>query len=235
MEIDKIYRKFDRNAKNYDNFAMLHIKIAEYLCNLVNQNTNSHCKICDLGCGTGILTEKILKTFSNANIDCVDISKVSLEILQCKNYKNVNIISNNIINVDINKYDILFSSMSLQWLPDLSEFLTKISKKQSFYFAIPIENSLSELRNSLINLGLNNSIMNFPESSDILQIFQNYNIKYEISTFFIEMELRNCIEYVRKIGASYSDIRSKISIVKKLLENNINSAISYQVLFIYRE
>ncbi len=74
------------------------------------------CKILDLGCGTGLELEEILKKCPNAEVVCVDISEEMLNKLEEKFSKyDVTTIKKNFLDMDfgIQEYDYIISVMAL--------------------------------------------------------------------------------------------------------------------------
>lgn len=121
---ENIKNKFNENSQSYDSqrkklipcfndFYNISVSVAE--CDLDTP------KILDLGAGTGILSEYILKKFPKANITLIDISEKMLEVskLRLKDYSNIKYISADYLTYDFNeKYDIIISSLSIHHLYD---------------------------------------------------------------------------------------------------------------------
>ncbi len=74
------------------------------------------CKILDLGCGTGLELEEILKKSPNSEIVCVDVSKQMLNRLieKYKNY-NITIVNEDFFELNLEKeqFDFVISVMAL--------------------------------------------------------------------------------------------------------------------------
>lgn len=123
-----IQDKFNDISKNYDSqrrklipcfddFYSISTAIAE-------TNLNSP-KILDLGAGTGIFSEFILKRYPNASLTLVDISEKMLEIskMRFKNKDNIKYIFDDYLSYNFSeKYDIIISSLSIHHLTDNEKF-----------------------------------------------------------------------------------------------------------------
>lgn len=72
MAADSVARSFSRAAACYRQTAMLHRAIAAKLAEFLPSPLVEH--VFEAGCGTGFLTEHLVRCFPNAEIDAVDIS-----------------------------------------------------------------------------------------------------------------------------------------------------------------
>ena len=121
MESDKIElmdQYFDSRVDVYDEIhQQTGISWGIQIRDIVSKYISSQkCKILDLGCGTGLELEEILKKSPDSEIVCIDLSKEMLKKLEIK-YKNYNVktINENFFNVDFgnNEYDYVISVMAL--------------------------------------------------------------------------------------------------------------------------
>ena len=121
MESDKIElmdKYFDSRVDVYDEIhQQTGISWGKQIRDIVSQYISPQkCKILDLGCGTGLELEEILKKSPESEIVCVDLSKEMLKKLEIK-YKNYNIktINQNFFDVDLglDEYDYVISVMAL--------------------------------------------------------------------------------------------------------------------------
>jgi len=231
--------KFNKNAQYYDKFSVLQDEIIQYFIKFIQQQKKcSFNYACELGCGTGNLTVLLANLFQNLNITGIDIAEKSINIARdkLKNYLNISLYNNNILDFQYLDYDCIFSSMCLHWLfDDLPKFLQNFNNKNLF-FAIPIENSLFDVKNKIIQLDCINTIVNFPHKNDILDTLSiKYTIKYEIKTF---TKITNCnyaLKILKHTGIKITNNFNNIANIKKLLASNIEVDFTYEVLFIYCE
>lgn len=85
---------FDKIAKDYDKQQKIYIprydEILSILVSTIPFNKNKKINVLDLGCGTGNLSLKILKSFPNAKVTCLDLSNEMLNVVKgkLKRYKN---------------------------------------------------------------------------------------------------------------------------------------------------
>ena len=125
--IDKalVKKRFSRNLKTYKDNSVVQNKMADKLVEMIRFQPK---KILELGCGSGLLTEKLIKKFNTTTYDAIDI------VEDCEKY--INEISSNInfYHSDIetfnfqDKYDLIISNAVFQWVEDLPLFIEDIKK-----------------------------------------------------------------------------------------------------------
>ena len=124
-----IKRCFSRAAKIYDQHAFLQHKVANQLLEyfLTHTPRPTHFPILDLGCGTGYILPKLRKIFPHANILGVDLSEAqSLEASR----KHPSILCGDFDALPFpnHTFEVIFSSLSLQWSSHLLTSLQEISR-----------------------------------------------------------------------------------------------------------
>ncbi len=237
MNYDKIGQNFDKIAKKYDKISSLQRDIASFLHEvyLENRDTQKEYKnICEIGSGTGFLTEKIAPIFSKSKISCLDISQESLEIAKSKNLgKNIEFICENILNCNLENFDIFFASMSLHWMSEkLPNFLNKIDKSgKDFCFAIPLFESLDEVREKINEFTELDGVLVFPKKEEILQ---NLKCNFVEKKFYKAMAFSDIIKLLSQYKIENFSKKNTVAITKKMLlcEDIVN--FSYTVLFVYK-
>jgi len=134
-----IYQKnFSKNAKTYDAYANLQ-KISAHML-LDNLPSHPISSILDLGCGTGLYTEKLCEIFKKAHITAIDFAPSMIEYAKQKTHLNVHWILSDIETYERqNQYDLITSNACFHWLSDLSPILKKykatLSKRGTLLFS----------------------------------------------------------------------------------------------------
>ena len=77
--IDKtlVKKRFSRNLKTYKDNSIVQSKMADRLVGMINCQPE---KILELGCGSGLLTDKLVREFSAKDYCALDI------VEECRNY-----------------------------------------------------------------------------------------------------------------------------------------------------
>jgi len=148
---------FGKAAGLYDRYARHHRIIAKRLMDFVHPDTAAG-SILEIGCGTGLLTEKLLDRFPSSYVTALDISPRMVDQCYTK-LKNSGRMSFLVADAEEycrtgRGYDIVASSCSLQWIHD------RRGLTQSIYamlevggmclMAIPVTGMLHELVESCI-------------------------------------------------------------------------------------
>jgi malonyl-CoA O-methyltransferase len=143
---------FGKAAVLYDRYADHHRIIANRLMDFVHTDTATG-SILEIGCGTGILTEKLLDRFPASDVTALDISSGMVDRCRLKlNFSErlsflVTDAEEYCLRGD--RYDLVVSSCSLQWIHDRRGFVKSISAMLESggrcLMAIPVKGMLHEL------------------------------------------------------------------------------------------
>lgn len=125
IDKSKVNKNFSKGAKTYDKSALIQKHMADKL-DIFVYGSDKEYNILEIGCGTGIFSEKIVKRFPKGKIDLLDISSSMVEEAKNKIGERENI---NYIVADAEKYtpegkvyDIIFSNATFQWIEDQKSF-----------------------------------------------------------------------------------------------------------------
>lgn len=119
-----IQEKFNENSQNYDSQRKKLIPCFEDFYNISTSIAEAHSdtpKILDIGAGTGIFSEYILKKYPKASLTLIDISENMLEMakIRFKDFSNIKYIAQDYSTYNFHeKYDIIISSLSIHHLLD---------------------------------------------------------------------------------------------------------------------
>ncbi len=125
--IDKtlVKKRFSRNLKTYKDNSVVQNKMADRLVEMIDFQPK---KILELGCGSGLLTENLVKKFDTTTFDAIDI------VEDCEKYikeisPNINFYHSDIETFNFqNKYDLIISNAVFQWVEDLPLFIESLKK-----------------------------------------------------------------------------------------------------------
>jgi malonyl-CoA O-methyltransferase len=180
----KVNRNFSKGASTYDEYALIQRHMAEKL-DIFIEGSEKVFNVLEIGCGTGIFSEKILKKFPNSKIDFLDISSDMIKNMKEKigTKENLNYIVEDIENYKPEKkYDFIFSNASFQWIHNQEGLFNHLYSILNFggfiLFSTFGKDTYCELRESLkaIDPSLEYS-QNFISLKELKEIIQD---KYEI-------------------------------------------------------
>ncbi len=152
-------------AMNYTQNGVLQKIIATKLVELLPQKPCDASSILDIGCGTGFIAQKLIeKGFASEKILQVDANGEALKIAQ--QFAETEQVNFNTPLKFEQKFDVITSSMSLQWAENLGGTIANIKSLLSvngvFIASIPLNGSLASVYETL---GI--STFHFPKMEEI--------------------------------------------------------------------
>lgn len=223
IDKDKVRNSFNKASDVYDNYAKIQVKMADYILNLINIGSVNN--ILEIGCGTGILTRKLLTKYPSSNITVLDIAENMLEKTKQNlesdgfNLKNIKFICEDaeLVKLDC-KYDLIISNATIQWFNDFNKSIQKyvnlLNKNGQIVLSTFGEKNFIELERISLLLSKNLSLQEKPKlrkvfisKNEILKILEKLNINYFVNDMLEKEYFNNSFEFfksVKKIGASIS-------------------------------
>jgi malonyl-CoA O-methyltransferase len=124
MSIDtaRVITDFDRSAETYESAAGLQFQILSQLLDMCCPHLASHPRVLDVGCGTGWLMHALNERNLHWNIEGMDVSFAMCQITKRKGVSVMRARAEALPCVDTN-YDLVFSSLCVQWLDSPQEFI----------------------------------------------------------------------------------------------------------------
>lgn len=252
---DKVRESFNKAVATYDSVTFLQSEAGEGLIRLLpDQNFKN---VLDLGCGTGSLTKRLAKKFSQTKIFGVDIADkmVSYAKRICAIEKNIDFLcaDADFLPLADNSNDLVFSNLMLQWLPNIESTLQEICrvlvKDGMLVLSTLGSNSLNELRDSwsridgykhTSNFIGEDKIKNLLDKSNfkIIEFKKNHHYRLFDTLYELMLELKmlgahnlNCERHKGLVG------KNKFKKLEALYEGYRNSCgklpLSYEVYYIY--
>lgn len=126
-----IEQRFAESSATYDKYAMAQHSAASYLVELLkNKSNRSLQRVLEIGCGTGLLTKRLVDSFEIEQLFLNDLAQTLCE-------STANSVKDRVRNMDVlwgdaekitvpDKIDMCVSASTLQWLCDLDAFVQKI-------------------------------------------------------------------------------------------------------------
>ena len=254
---EKIAYNFSQGVKNYLSHSQVQKKCAEKLLKLSQKYATSipNGSILEIGCGTGFVTQGLIKQFPNHHLDIIDISEEMLKYcaknLQISEQQKALIqfrqIDGEHIKPAKNTYSAMISSFTVQWFEDIVNSLNcvinSLKPQGVLLIAFPNDQSFPEWRRMCYDLGLPFTRNQLPNSTKLIQKLSIPPHKIYIFEERIPINYNNAAEFFRSlkiIGAGYNLNQEKLSIPEmKQLINYWNSQcypknieITYDVTFL---
>jgi malonyl-CoA O-methyltransferase len=127
MKINKslVARRFDRSSSTYDQHAVIQKQMAQRLLQTLNRFEQPIERICEIGCGTGYLTNLLIQRYSEVELTAIDIAPKMIETARRKiPNPNIHWYIGDAEDVDsylTGKYDLIISNATIQWLSNPKE------------------------------------------------------------------------------------------------------------------
>jgi len=156
--VQEIVSTFSRHVDTYDTHAQIQHHAAHALSGKLRSALSSlpAGPVLEIGCGTGLLTNKLLElmpdrqiTVSDASPDMVSFCRSRLHLQQGATPSNMRFaVLNGQVPEKYNTYALIISSFTMQWFTDLSSgihnMLSALKPGGQLFFAIPVVGSFSE-------------------------------------------------------------------------------------------
>lgn len=210
QHLNKIQHHFNRASHTYDYHCQLQKETGSRLIHLCKMYHPQSKGILDLGCGTGLMTEQLARSYQYENFHAIDIS-ISLLMKARERLKpyHINIYEYNFDKLKLTeKFNLIFSNMALHWSNDLAKILqsthTLLQTDGCLAFSIPLAGSLHELQS-------NYSINTFYNSSEIFSLLHENNFEIlnqaEETLTYSFSSTRDALFSLKKVGASHVNTR----------------------------
>ncbi len=162
-----ISRRFSQSAPTYESNAALQDAVAEKLAGLLPPMKSK--RVLEIGCGTGILTRRLLKRYGEAHFLITDVcpEMVSRCRERCKRAPNAAFaaMDGDRLATDF-AFDVIASSMCLQWFDDPPESLERQRRRLSSgglaAYATLGGDNFPEWRETLAALGAPSGLLDMP-------------------------------------------------------------------------
>ena len=209
-----------KNPQKYSQNAKMQQLVARDLVAFASKGIETARTILDVGCGTGFVAREICKLFSNKILHGLDPSKEMLTMAQGHYSKLFNA---KLEDFEGAKYDVILSSMSLQWVYNIEENINKLAQSGSLYFAIPIEGNLNEIEEAFLKSNIVSPLLQTPKIGIKPEFVNEYK-----ENFNTILEL---LKSFNSIGAKNLNAKPLTHNQIKSIEQNFNGEITWKIGF----
>lgn len=201
--IDKslVKERFKKSLNTYTKNSIIQNKMADNLIKMVSQ-VKQFSSILELGCGSGVLTKKIVENFDFKNYDAVDI------VDDCSKFINqispdICFTQSDIENFKTDtKYNLIISNATIQWVEKLPDFLKKMYENLEdnglFLFTTFGKDNFNEIK-KITGQGL--EYYSTEEIKKILQDYAPFSLKIETEKMEFETP-KDVLKHLKLTGVN---------------------------------
>ena len=223
IEKSSVRQSFSKGAKEYDKYAFIQKKMALMLGEKL-KNSELQKTILEIGCGTGILSEILIKKYKNSNFTFIDISEEMIK--KCKDKIGENICWNYKCcdgeKFSNGNFDLICSNAVFQWFTNLKEsinsYLSMLNSGGVLAFTTFGPENFFEFSEAAKNAGIDGYSLDYFSYKKIISYIPK-GYKVDFNEIKIEEEYDSFIEflrYIKKIGAVIrtTENKNKMSLKK---------------------
>ncbi len=226
---EHLIQSLKKTCSSYDKHSDMQYRVASTLGFFIkDQIYKKYESILEIGCGTGILTQKMIEK-SLIIDDNTMISDISPEMLQICKQKINNHTGIKFSVIDGEKswqlpYRLIVSSMVVHWFMDLYAFISKaIQKKKIICFSLPLSGSLIEWKKICTANKIKYKLLEFTKIESVKKKISNSIIQTYQETFEIEYEsVHRFLMYLKNTGPPLMNTHSTTQGFFPILNQNIS-------------
>ncbi len=164
--MDRIAQSFDGAAAHYDDMAPVQAEVARHLVARAAAGGGTPSSVLDIGCGTGFVSARIAQSWPTASLSALDPAPAMLAAAQAK-VPGLHTMVGDATTIDLDGgYDLIVSSMALQWLPSPRRVLERwrrwLGPDGALHVALPVEGSFREWRDLCARIGIGDGLWPMP-------------------------------------------------------------------------
>lgn len=230
--------RFTQSATRYDEFACIQKLVAAHLASYLPTTSK---RILEIGCGTGGFSSYLVKRFPDSEIILTDISSEMLKI--CRSHigdkPSYRLIDAENLPPNIGFFDLIVSSLALQWVYDLRLTLKRLIELLNpggkLIFAVLGEKNFMEWSSLLEKYDAASGLHHYPSAEDFCwpTPFQG-----KIDESFIQEKHKTVADFLKSlkmIGAGTAKSGHKSispAVMKRILQDSMEGfTVSYHVLY----
>lgn len=180
-QANRVISAFDKAAALYDQHAKVQKSAALRLSKLLDEHNLTPTKVLEIGCGTGFLSQYLLKLFPSSSFNFSDFSPSMLRICK-KNTSHKKNVKYSLMDMDHlklhEKYDLTTSSLAFQWSQNIAKLLVFLSKySHNIVFSTLLNGTFIEWSHLCKIYNMENGVLQLPSKSDLQKTMEKLNFK----------------------------------------------------------
>ena len=250
----RVRAAFSRHAGTYDANAGLQAHAADYSAELLGTLKEKSAipggKILEIGCGTGLFTNKLLKLFPEHELTCCDLSSEMLSA--CKLRLGQKVLESGRISFEAldaeelkceASYSLIASSFSLQWffhpMEGINKLLNALVPGGVMFFSVPGDESCKQWKAACERLDIPFTRNPLPKLADLQGIAVRKRMEFRLYDHFVEETHPDAVSMLRALkelgaGTQRNNIELSClelrSLLRELDSESKPLSTSYQVI-----
>jgi malonyl-CoA O-methyltransferase len=227
---------FDKAQPTYDATATIQHQVANQLVNYLPELKLS--SIIDLGCGTGFVTDALLKKHPDCHVHLMDLSDQMIAGCREKYFdlESVTFAAANMDDYDYPSTDLIISNLAIQWSKDLRALLSKLTSKASTVaFTTLTQGTFHEWEDLLHQNGITSPLLPMMSVQELTQICKNLDPDSQLYLQDYKITfpgISDFIQYLRDLGATVGNgIQEKAKFKTLVQHYKEEVTVTYKVLF----
>jgi len=201
MNKELIKKRFQKNIETYAENAKVQKQMAEKLLTYLEEEEYS--QVLEIGCGVGILTEKLCSKIKYDSYTANDI------VPDCEQYlnkisENINFVCEDIEEYILNysnQFDLIISNASFQWVEDFEKFIHKLLKKLKpngiLIFSTFGKENFREIRM------ISDKTITYYSKSELENILNSYSCKTDEEIYVLSFKTpREVLKHIKLTGVN---------------------------------
>lgn len=235
--LHEVVKGFARSATQYDHYAEVQLQSAGRLSAYMEANTRDLVDgpVLEIGCGTGLLSRKLLDIFPDREIELTDACTEMVD--QCRKRLNqgsetlptrVTLSTSDAQNIiEPEKYSLIAAAFALQWLSDLDLCLSNLTSSLkvggSLFFSVPAAGSFPEWKETCKGAGVSFTGNSLPESPALREFAKKHSLRFGLYEETFNVRYRSLFHFLQSLkllgaGTTVHTNRLSVGEMRRLLE-----------------
>lgn len=215
LELAKTRSGFDRAAQSYDAAAVLQREVGDRLLERLDLVRMQPERVVDLGCGTGKITEQLLRRYKKAQVIGLDLALSMVQMTRSKGgwlRKPAGVCADVAqLPLQADSVDMMVSNLMLQWCNDLptvfSELAQALRPEGLLMFSTFGPDTLKELRSSW------GQVDGYTHTSRFVDM-------HDVGDALLQAGFRDPVVDMEMITLTYTEVRGLLQDLKSIGANN---------------
>jgi malonyl-CoA O-methyltransferase len=254
MSDAKIVEAFAKAASTYDSYADVQLLAASRLAAYLEANTRDlvNGSILEVGCGTGLFTQRLIELFANRQFRITDLSPEMLD--KCRSRLSTVSRGNQVTfavqdassaTQDFSPYAMIVAAFALQWVDKIENCLSglteQLAERGQLFFSVPAEGSFAEWKATCKQAGVTFTGNPLPQAATFRDFARSNGLRlslYEESFRVSHKSLHTFLQSLKSLGAntstqsyhlSVSELRRLLIFAEQAHPHHFD--VTYRVLF----